>query len=265
MIAAAVGWIAVHGGDECASGFCRADGTYPPAGSMPQGTCVDGPRRSASERWQITLASHRIARPMATFRVAPDPLTRGTASAAARALGSHRAARQRSDRTVRLVCRRVVGAGFPAATYAVRCRGPTCSAFSIAGHRCSGRLPEAGVSHRLAYDPPAAILAVPFAAGATWSSTSTVSGTAQGAIVAYTERYESRVDGVGTMTTPYGEFPVLRIATDLTRTQGLATLTTNRTFAWTAECFGAVATVTSQSFETSAEFDDPAEVRRLAP
>jgi hypothetical protein len=81
----------------------------------------------------------------------------------------------------------------------------------------------------------------------------------------YTEKYDSRVDQVGTMTTPYGAFPVLRTATDLTRTSGLATLATSRTFSWSAECFGTVATIQSQDFETAAEFTDAAEVRRLAP
>jgi hypothetical protein len=117
----------------------------------------------------------------------------------------------------------------------------------------------------LDYDPPAQMLALPLEAGETWSSTSTVSGYAQGAIVAYTEKYESRVDQVGTMKTPYGEFPVLRIATDLTRTSGLATLLTKRTFSWTAECFGPVATTSSQDFATGAELTDNAEIRRLAP
>ena len=42
-------------------------------------------------------------------------------------------------------------------------------------------------------------------------------------------------------------------------------LASTRSFAWMAECFGSVANVTSQSFESSQEFDDPAEVRRLAP
>jgi hypothetical protein len=120
-------------------------------------------------------------------------------------------------------------------------------------------------STKLTYDPPVKILALPIVQNGSWMSTSTVSGTAQGAITAYTEKYVSLVDQVGTMKTPYGEFPVLRIATDLTRTSGLATLLTKRQFAWVAECFGSVATVASQDFETSAEFTDPAEVKRLAP
>jgi len=126
--------------------------------------------------------------------------------------------------------------------------------------------PAAGASRtELAYDPPAKILALPFSATTTWTSTSTVSGTAQGTFVAYTERYASLVDQTGTMKTPYGEFPVLRVATDLTRSSVGVTLLTKRTFAWTAECFGSIATAQSQDSETAAEFDDPAEVRRLAP
>ena len=70
---------------------------------------------------------------------------------------------------------------------------------------------------------------------------------------------------IGTMTTPYGAFPVLRIATDLTRTSGVVTLASNRTFSWNAECFGAVATIQSQDFETKSEFTNAAEVRRIAP
>ena len=65
--------------------------------------------------------------------------------------------------------------------------------------------------------------------------------------------------------TPYGEFPVLRVATDLTRTSGFTTLATSRTYTWVAECFGPVATATSQDFESSAEFTNIREVRRLAP
>jgi hypothetical protein len=126
--------------------------------------------------------------------------------------------------------------------------------------------PDSGSTQtELSYDPPATILTLPFGANATWSSTSVVSGTAQGVPGAYTENYNSTVDHVGTMTTPYGSFPVLRVATDLTQTAGLTTLNTKRSFAWIAECFGTVATVQSQNFGSGAEFSDDAEVSRLAP
>ncbi|HTR55388.1 MAG TPA: hypothetical protein VMJ10_32135 [Kofleriaceae bacterium] len=126
--------------------------------------------------------------------------------------------------------------------------------------------PTAGSSKtELMYDPPARIVAVPFMAGSTWTSKSTVTGTAEAVPVDYDEEYDSSVDAVGTMKTPYGSFPVLRVATSLTRTEGVVTVLTNKTFSWMAECFGAVATVQSQSNEAGSEFSNDAEVERLAP
>jgi hypothetical protein len=38
-----------------------------------------------------------------------------------------------------------------------------------------------------------------------------------------------------------------------------------RSFLFVAECFGTVATITSQDNETNEQFDQASEVRRLAP
>src|ERR1700733_11142706 len=160
---------------------------------------------------------------------------------------------------------------FPTATYAVPLTSTSdligVFAFTATGVTLLGVVsPTGGATQtELKYDPPAQILAVPFSAGSTWTSTSTVTGTAEGVLADYSETYASSVDQVGTMKTPYGDFPVLRVATNLTRSEGIATLLTNRTFAWVAECFGSVATVQSQSNESGTEFSDDAEVRRLAP
>ncbi|HEY3801262.1 MAG TPA: hypothetical protein VGL61_01595 [Kofleriaceae bacterium] len=116
----------------------------------------------------------------------------------------------------------------------------------------------------LSYSPPAQILAVPFMASSSWTSTSTVTGYADGIAAEYSEEYDSIVDQVGTMKTPYGTFPVLRVATNLSRDSVLY----NRTFAWVAECFGSVAQVQSQSYPdapTTTEFSNPAEVWRITP
>jgi hypothetical protein len=119
----------------------------------------------------------------------------------------------------------------------------------------------------LKYNPPAKILALPFMAASTWTSTSTVSGTADGlAVLDYTEEYDSTVDQVGTMKTPYSTvpFPVLRVATNLIRDD----IGYSRTFAWVAECFGSVAQVQSQAYPSqvpTGEFDNPAEVWRITP
>lgn len=84
-------------------------------------------------------------------------------------------------------------------------------------------------------------------------------------ITAYSESYTFVADSSGVIATPYGEIDVIRVRSELTRTSGFATLDTRRTFAFVGECFGTVATVTSQSFESDSEFTDASEVRRLAP
>ena len=271
--------------EDCASGFCKADGTCGPspddAGTDQGDAMPDGPASLCTPDNDGAIAAAElplVAGRMATFRIALDPAfdTAGTANGdGTRRWDLSGQLANDTDRSIALVSPSGTwwAAKFPTATYAA----PLSAESDLLGVFAAGASaltllgvvsPEAGALRtELAYDPPAKILALPFAVTgtSTWVSTSTVSGVAQGAIVAYTERYDSRVDHVGTMTTPYGEFPVLRVATDLDRTSGPATLSSRRSFAWVAECFGSVATVTSQDFETSAEFTDPAEVRRLAP
>ena len=77
--------------------------------------------------------------------------------------------------------------------------------------------------------------------------------------------YTSVVDASGTLVTPFGETPALRMRTEMTRTSGIATLTTLRQFTFVAECFGIAGLVSSNAFETSVEFTTAAEIRRLAP
>jgi hypothetical protein len=117
----------------------------------------------------------------------------------------------------------------------------------------------------LTYATPVPTLQFPLSVGSSWNVTSNVSGQAEGFDNAYTEAYVSKVDAEGTMKTPYATFEnVLRVSTVLTRTaDGIVTVT--RSYAWIAECFGVVASVTSQSDETSTEFSNDAEVRRLTP
>jgi len=267
--------------EECASGFCRADGTCGPTDvdAAVSDDAIDGSSElcAPNHDGQIEVAElPLIAGRMATFRFATNPAFDTTGQA--NADGSRRwdlTAQLAGDLDQVVALASPTGAwwqpSFPSATYAVTLAqgSDLLGVFAVdaAAVTLLGVVsPEAGALRtELAYDPPAKILSLPFGATSTWSSTSTISGTAQGIITAYTERYQSLVDQVGTMATPYGEFPVLRVATDLTRTAGLATLSTKRTFAWTAECFGSVATVSSQDFETSSEFADPAEVRRIAP
>ena len=269
--------------EDCASHFCKADGTCGPAPvDGPTGgadAAVDGTSAlcTPDHDGQITLAElPLIAGRSATFRIATSATwdTAGTAQTTGSRMWDLTGALS-NDADVTIALTSPSGAwwagSYPSASYAA----PLSAGSDLLGvfHLDSTGVtllavvsPDGGTyKTQLDYDPPARILEVSFGAGATWTTTSTVSGYAQGAVVAYTEKYESRADQVGTMKTPYGEFPVIRVATDLTRTSGFTTLLTKRTFAWLAECFGSIATVQSQDFESSSEFSDDAEVRRLAP
>jgi hypothetical protein len=119
----------------------------------------------------------------------------------------------------------------------------------------------------LSYNPPATTLAFPIAMGATWQSTSTITGTASGIPSTYTEEYQSTVDAHGSLVVPFGTFPVLRVATLLTRTVGLYT-TYTESFLFVTACFGTVATISAASTQANphmGEFTTVAEIERLAP
>jgi hypothetical protein len=121
----------------------------------------------------------------------------------------------------------------------------------------------------VAYSPSAEILAVPMQMGSTWTSTSTVTGTADGILADYTEKYDSSVDAHGSLEVPYGTFDVLRVQTTLTRTDG-ALIQTTQTMTFVAECFGPVARLTSQTTTypqavPGNAFTSVAEAWRLSP
>jgi hypothetical protein len=125
--------------------------------------------------------------------------------------------------------------------------------------------PNSGATRtQLKYSPAVTVLAFPLKMGKTWNSTSNVTGFAQGLPVNYTEKYAYKIDAEGTMKTPFADFPVLRTAVVLTRTVGLVT-TTVRTYLFTTECFGTIASIVSKDNESNAEFTTAAEVQRLTP
>jgi hypothetical protein len=268
--------------DECPSHFCKADGTCGPLdvdAAVTPDTPIDGTSGVCAPNHDGMIGLSElplIAGRMATFRVATSATFNTAGTASGGGMRSWDLSGQLSNDTDRPITL-LAPAGtwwqphFASATYAapLSASSDLLGVFAVSPTAVTllGVVsPDAGTFRtELTYDPPAKILALPIASGGTWVTTSSVSGTAQGAIVAYNEKYASLVDQVGTIKTPYGEFPVVRVATDLTRTSGLATLLTKRSFAWIAECFGSVATVSSQDYEPGSEFSDPAEVRRLAP
>jgi hypothetical protein len=118
---------------------------------------------------------------------------------------------------------------------------------------------------KLTYATPIPILNFPLHNGQTWSTTSNVSGTLSGVASFYSEEYDSSVDAIGTVKTPYGTFAALRVNTLLTQ----ASINKTRTYAWVTGCFGTIAKATSASTSNGTapgdDFSQAAELERLAP
>ena len=171
---------------------------------------------------------------------------------------------------------------FPDATYAVRLRetADALGAFQVTADSLGvfqvtaddllllGVVsPEDGpLRTELIYDPPAKMLTWPLEQGGSWTSTSTVSGLIGGVPAAwdFTETYTGEVDATGELHTPFGDFPVLRVAVALERTVAM-TPYTEQQLLFVTECFGTVGSVRSEGYETEVEFSTAAEVRRLTP
>ncbi len=274
-------------GADCASGVCGADGLCAggdagpsdgdggdaDAGAGPDGSigaCVPN-HDGFIDRDEVRIQPGLTA----TFRVALDaPVsTAGEFQPGGTRLWDLSAAIT-GDSDVQVVLSPMDGAwyaeSFPDATYATRLSETeellgvfraTDDALLLLGVVS----PDAGAGRtELAYDPPIKVLQFPITAGAQWSTQSTVTGVALGVPSFYSERYEQMADAVGELVTPFGTFPVIRVRVELTRTVGAA-VTTSRTYAFSSECFGTVASVVSRDFESEIEFDTAKEVRRLAP
>jgi hypothetical protein len=162
------------------------------------------------------------------------------------------------------------GMDFPGASYAARLADSAdlLGVFTLtdAALQLSGvASPQPGATEtEVHYNPPVTVLSFPLQAGGTWSTTSMVTGQAQGVAVLYAETYQSSVDAHGLLKTPYAAFQALRVNTLLTRVVG-AVVTTTRTYAFITDCFGDVASIVSNTDELAAEFATAAEVTRLAP
>jgi hypothetical protein len=272
--------------DQCPSHFCQADDTCAPLQTADAGTPTDsnsGSDGSGSgdvctpnldgiiEANEIPLAAGKTA----NYLIATNPTwnTAGSASSSNERSWDLSGALS-GDTNTPVSLSAPTGAwwagDFGSATYAtvLSSSSTLLGVFHVdtSGVTLLGVVsPSGGAgSTELSYSPPAKILAVPFMAGSTWTSTSNVTGTADGVVAAYTEEYDSTVDEVGTMKTPYGSFPVLRVATNLIRDD----IADSRTFAWVAECFGSVAQATSQAYPDTVptgDFSNAAEVWRLTP
>jgi hypothetical protein len=274
-------------GADCASGFCRLDGTCAPVDGTDAGPVTDaGPAIDGGDagtalcqpdhdgvitRAEVSIAAGRRA----TFRVALD--TPVDTAGQLQNDGSRRwdlSTSLSGDHDVEVMLDPVEGQwfadSFPDATYVTRLSDTEelLGVFEATDQALllRGVVSPGGGSGRteLVYDPPVQVLRFPIDNSATWQSESTVSGQASGVLAYYSEHYTNRVDALGQLDTPYGTFPVKRIRVELTRTIGTAVVT-SRSFAFVAECYGTVASVVSEQYESEVDFTQAAEVRRLAP
>jgi hypothetical protein len=115
----------------------------------------------------------------------------------------------------------------------------------------------------LTYATPIVVLKFPFSVATTWTAESDVSGSASGVAFFAHEKYLFNVDLRGTTKTPAATFDTLRIRMNYTQTYG-ALITTRITYLHMAECYGAVARLRSRDNETSNDFTQATEYRRLA-
>jgi hypothetical protein len=270
-----------HG--ECASGLCSGDGTCAPltdadADGPDAGTNGDADLAGCRPdhdgiiaRDEISLAPGRTA----TFRVATDTAvnTAGQLQSGGDRVWNF-AGSFSGDQDEMVVLADPAAAWyadlFPTATYATRLSSSedllgvfelTDEALLLLGVVS----PQAGTQRtELTYDPPISVLALPLSSTSSWQTDSTITGLAQGFSSFYSEQYDSQVDAIGELQTPYGNFPVQRVRTQLTRTIGAAVVTV-RSFLFVSECFGTVASATSNQYEPEAEFTQAAELRRIAP
>lgn len=288
-------------GADCASGMCRSDGTCvvavdSGAGSVDGGTTSEPDAATTVEVDAYvppgTDSGVRVCSPnhdgvvtrdesplraglYATFRIATDATvdTVGTTVDGERHWDLTGSLSGDTDQRVELLSPEGTwwSGDFPTATYAtaLSSESDNLGVFQLDedGLSLLGLVsPESGLYQtKLTYDPPIPVLQFPLSEGQTWSVTSTVSGTALGVVSYYTESYAFSVDARGVMETPFADIDVLRVRSDLTRTSGFATLDSRHSYAFVSECTGTVATIQSQSFESSASFTDASEVRRLAP
>ncbi len=269
-------------GGDCASGVCLADGSCAPvdgdaappadapASSDPDaGGCADNDGVIARD--DVTFEAGRTA----TFRIALD--TPVDTAGAAQGDGSFVwdwTGPLAGDHDVEVTTQAPAGAWwageFPSATYAARLSDEqdllgvfeaTPTALLLLGVVS----PADGLSRTLLHHtPPVTVLSFPIERDATWNTNATVSGQASGFAATWSEDYVSTAGAIGTLITPYGGFPAIRVGTVLTRTVGF-TPTTVRTFAFVAECYGVIGVVVSQDNEPAPLFTDGAELRRLAP
>lgn len=179
---------------------------------------------------------------------------------------------------------------FPGATYAAPIADPMPAA-THAGHDqlgifqlTNGELLLMGVCSsksqaqttkwtEVHYNPPVTALKFPMKLDDTWSTQKTtfpygsaVTGTFEGTAIFAGSTIESTstVDARGTVKTPNGDIPVLRVHTEAIAAWGFVQ-TTKQNHSLVAECYGTVATFLSEEHEFNTDYTSCYELWRLLP
>lgn len=116
----------------------------------------------------------------------------------------------------------------------------------------------------LVYDTPVPVYRFPITAGATWTSTATVTGTIDGLPYRGTDTYAATVGDAGELRLPDVTFTqVLPVHFTVTTTPDPGTPVIVRQVSFLFECFGEVARATSNPGEPDPDFSNAASFRRL--
>lgn len=272
---------------DCASGVCLADRTCGDADAGTDGGAVDADggvettdggavSTDGGSPTSCGNGDGRITRDELTFRAGLGANFRIAANATVSLAGTtwDFSSMQAGDADVRVTLEPLAGrwfaSKFPQATYVSKLANDS-DLLGVFQAKDDALVllgivsPEqTGFYTDLVYEPPVPVLKFPLSVGATYSTTTIASGIAKGVASYYSETYESRVDAAGQVKTPYGTFPALRVRTNMTQTVGLFVTRTKQVL-FASECFGVVASVRSNTYETSDDFTSAAELRRLAP
>lgn len=269
-------------GADCPSGSCGEDGqcnTDPDADAGPDAG-DQGPDAALSAcGTTIDAFISRDELPMkaglkADFRIASNASfdTAGTSDSSGRSWDLDRPLANDVDTEVELFS--IAGSwyaeSYPTASYAAQL-SQSSELLGVFDLRDEGLYllgvvsPDPGVTRtELSYDPAVLLMPLPLSEGGSWETDSSISGVASGVVSFYSERYAGSADASGSLTTPFGNFRVLRTRMDLTRTVGLL-VTTTRQYSFVSECAGIVASIASEENEESVEFTSAAEIRRVLP
>lgn len=117
----------------------------------------------------------------------------------------------------------------------------------------------------LVYGSPVQVFAFPMTAGASWTSTATITnGTLRGQPYAGKDTYDVKDDATGQLVLPDLTFTqVHRVRTRVTTVPSAGQSQTTLQVSFIFECFGEVARATSKANETNENFTTAAEVRRF--